>query len=144
MAAAEAAAAAAAAAVHSDSPFGIMPNGHPAAAGSTDSLVLMCSGIDGPHQPTTATAAAPDGAHSALTFTDSQLFSLGSAAPSAVSAAGGSAKTGGPVSLLVGMWKILTSYLQVRNRSCSTCRLQPVWFSIVGYFCCCKARWLGM
>jgi hypothetical protein len=140
MAAAEAAAAAAAAAAeHSESPFSIMPNGHAAAGAPTDLAIHTCPSVGGLHQPNTAataaaSAAAGGGVHLALTGSDNVVFSLGSAAPSAVSAAVGSAKTGGPVLLLDGMWKILTSYLQVRNKSYScnysTCKLLPAWFNL--------------
>jgi hypothetical protein len=115
--AAMAAAEAAAAAGHLDSPFSNAPNSHAAAAASTDSAISMRPSVGAPHQPTpAAAAAAAGGLHSALTGNGSQLLlSLGSAAPSAASAAVGSAKAGAPVSLLVGMWKILTSYLQVTH-----------------------------
>jgi hypothetical protein len=102
--AAMAAAEAAAAAQSDHSPFSSMPNGHAAAGASADSVILTCPIEGGPHQPTTAAAAAA-GVHWAEN--DRR------AVPSAPSAAVGTARTGGPVSLLVGMWKILTSYLQV-------------------------------
>jgi hypothetical protein len=111
MAAAEAAAAAAAA--DAPSSFSRMPNGDSAAV---DLAIVTCPSVGGPHQPlTTATAAAVAAVSAPLTGTASQLFSLGSAAPSAASGGVGSARMSGPVTLLVGMWKILTSYLQVRR-----------------------------
>jgi hypothetical protein len=113
------AAAAAADSTYPPSPFSRMPAGNTAAA---EQGIVACPSVGGPHHPTTAAAAAAAaaaggdaGVCTALTCTNSQLFSVGSAAPSAASGPVGSARMGGPVTMMVGMWKIMTSYLQVRG-----------------------------